>query len=228
MKDPIYFRRFDYDRRLIPNEHLRTLELGVADLDRAQERTGWTVGYPGWGLLYYVLLSHLSWDRANTIIETGTNWGASTIVLAQALVDAGVEGHVHTFELRPEFAMIARDNLDKAGLGKHVTIHVGNSLERLPRVLEDLRAVRVAFLDGSHEHDDVMMEFETILTKLEPNGFVMFDNTYPLTDPSKGEPARVAAALETIKARHGGNIVNFESVSWYTPGMAIWQPKFQA
>src|SRR5262249_43452723 len=152
----------------------------------------------------------------------------STIVLAQALVDAGVEGHVHTFELRPEFATIARDNLDKAGLSKHVTIHVGNSLEGLPRVLEDVPAVRIAFLDGSHEHDDVMKESKPVLSKLEPNGLVMFDNTYPLTDPSKGEVARVAAALETIKARHGGNIVNFECVSWYTPGMAIWQPKFQA
>ena len=32
-------------------------------------------------------------------LETGTNWGCSTIVLAQALKDSGYEGIVHTIEI---------------------------------------------------------------------------------------------------------------------------------
>ncbi len=41
----------------------------------------------------------------------------------------------------------------------------------------------IAFLDGSHEHDAVVAEFEAVLSKLpEPTGLVLFDNT--LTDPS--------------------------------------------
>lgn len=223
MKAPLFYRRFDYDRNLLPNPHLRALEAGVDSIERAESKSGWTVGYPGWGLLYHLLLSHLAWDRSNIIFETGTNWGASTIVLAQALIDAKVEGHVHSFEIEPRFAETARANLESAGVAERVTIHLGDTRELLQRVLEGVAAVRIAFLDGSHEHDAVVAEFETVLPKLEPTGLVIFDNTYALTDPALGEPARVHEALKTIRSRHGGNIVNFEYVSWYTPGMAIWQ-----
>lgn len=223
MRDPIFYRRFDYDRRLLPNAYLQELENGVTDIDAARKISGGTIGYPGWGLLYYVLMSHLAWDRPNMVLETGTNRGLSTIVLAQAIKDARVEGHIHTIEIDPETASMARNNIDKAGVGSHVTLHIGDAKSLLPHILEGVSSLRIAFLDGSHKHDDVVAEFEMVLNKLEPTGIVIFDNTYPLTDPSLGEPARVHEALKTIRKRHGGNIINFEYVSWYTPGVAIWQ-----
>src|SRR5215510_10039359 len=130
---------------MLPNAHLRALEEGVDTIEKAESRSGWTIGYPGWGLVYHVLLSHLTWDRSNIIVETGTNWGASTIVLAQALIDAKVEGHVHTLEIEPQFAQAARANLERAGVAERVTIHLGDARELLQPVVEGVAAVRIAF-----------------------------------------------------------------------------------
>lgn len=52
---------------------------------------------------------------------------------------------------------------------------------------------------------------------------VMFDNTYEISEP--GEDPRVNGALKEIQATYGGNLINMEFVSWYTPGLALWQKK---
>lgn len=221
MKSPIYHRIFDYDRARLPNAHLASLEEGVRTIDDARARSGATIGYPGWGVIYYALLSHLDRSRREVIIETGTNWGCTTIVLAQALADAGCEGKVITFELEPENAAIARKNIEAAGLSDRVELHVGDSRDLLPTVLAEEHDLRFAFLDASHLHDDVMTEFELVAPKLADDALVLFDNTYQIADD--GEDPRVNGALRTIRERHGGNIVNLEFVSWFTPGLAIWQ-----
>jgi predicted O-methyltransferase YrrM len=221
LKPPIFYRRFDYDRRLLPNAHLRALEEGVDSLPVAQQRTGATIGYPGWGLIYQMLLNCLGWERPNVVIETGTNWGCSTIVIAQALRDSVAGGCVHSIEIDPECKAKAQRNIEAAGLSDLVTLHLGDSLDVLPKVLAGVAEVRTAFLDGSHLHDQVVAEFELVLTKLAPTGLVLLDNTYHLAE--QGEDQRVFGALKTIKERHGGNIVNFEFTSWFTPGLAVWQ-----
>lgn len=220
-KEPRFYRRFDYDRRLLPNPHLAKLEEGVTNTDEAELKSGWTIGYPGWGLIYQVLLNHLDWEKPNVVIETGTNWGCSTIVLAQAVKDSRGGGHVHSIEIDPKFVDKADANLREAGVRDLVTLHTGDSLDTLPKVLAGIDEIRVAFLDGGHQHDLCVGEFELILPKLAPTGVVLFDNTFGITEGKPDE--RVFGALKTIKAKHGGNIVNFEFTSWYTPGLAIWQ-----
>lgn len=221
MKTPIFYRRFDYDRRLLPNAHLRSLEEGVASIAEAEPRTGATIGYPGWGLIYHLLLNALPWDAPSIIVETGTNVGCSTIVLAQALRDSVGGGHLHSIEIDPATHARGAANVEAAGLGDLATLHVGDSLEVLPRVLAGVESVQVAFLDGDHSHDHVMAEFELVLPKLAANGLVLMDNTYGLFEGAADE--RVFRALKTIKARHGGNLINLEFTSWYTPGLAVWR-----
>lgn len=87
MNEPKFYRRFDYDRKLLPNQFLSRLEQDVHDLEQAKTKTGYSVGYPGWNLLYYCLYSSLRKDAFNLIIETGSNWGCSTIILGQGLID---------------------------------------------------------------------------------------------------------------------------------------------
>ena len=60
-----------------------------------------------------------------------------------------------------------------------------------------------------------------MLPKLTDDALVIFDNTYRIAE--EGEDQRVNGALKAVQARHGGNLVNLEFVSWYTPGLAIWQ-----
>lgn len=221
MNPPVYHRMFGYDLSLLPNRHLAALEDGVRTIEEARARTGASIGYPGWGLIYHLLLCHLDHSRREVIVETGTNWGCTTIVLAQALVDAGCEGRVVTFELDPNNAEVALRNIRAAGLEDRVELHLGDSRNHVDAALRGEKGLRFALLDASHLHDDVVTEFERVRPRLAPDALVLFDNTYRIAEDN--EDQRVNGALRTIQERHGGNLINMEFVSWFTPGLAIWQ-----
>ncbi|MEL6725965.1 MAG: class I SAM-dependent methyltransferase [Pseudomonadota bacterium] len=221
MRTPIYHRMFEYNLSLLPNAHLAELERGVRTIEEARERTGATIGYPGWGLIYHILLSHLKRGRTEIIIETGTNQGCTTIVLAQALIDAGVDGHVMTFELEAENVEKAQQNFEAAGVSTRVETYLGDVHERFAPAIQDLKDVRFALLDASHLFSDVMFEFETLLPHLASDALVVFDNTYRIAEAH--EDQRVNGALKHIQKQHGGNVINVENVSWFTPGLALWQ-----
>ncbi len=221
MKDPQYYRMFGYDLGLLPNAHLRSLEQDVADIEQAQTRSGLTIGYPGWGLIYHLALCSLDPNRYSVVIETGTNRGCSSIVLAQALADRGQGGVLHTIDIDASVAEIAGRNLQAAGLEAFVSQHVGSSLDVLPQVLAQVERVDLAFLDGSHTMHDALTEFDLVLPKLAEGALVIFDNTYQIAD--EGEDQRVYGALQEILRRGEGHLINLPYVSWYTPGVAIWQ-----
>jgi predicted O-methyltransferase YrrM len=214
---------YGYNLNLLPNPQLAVLEKGVTNIDEARKKSGATIGYPGWGFIYHLLLSHLDRKRSEVILETGTNWGCTTIVLAQALIDAGCHGRVITFELDPNNAKKARDNLTAAGVADRVEHHLGDSRQMLLKVLESINSIRAAFLDASHLYEDVKREFELIFAKLADDAMVIFDNTYCIADT--GEDQRVNGFLREIQGQYGGNLINMEFVSWYTPGLALWQKK---
>ena len=221
MKPPIYHRMFNYNLGLLPNPQLAVLEHGVTNIEQARQKSGATIGYPGWGLIYHLLLSHLDRSREEIIIETGTNWGCTTIVLAQALIDAGCRGRVITFELDAANAERAKANWQAAGVADRLELHLGDSRENLPKALAGSSDIRFAFLDASHLYNDVKQEFDIVLPKLADDALVIFDNTYRIAD--EGEDQRVNGFLRAMPALYGGNLINMEFVSWYTPGLAIWQ-----
>jgi predicted O-methyltransferase YrrM len=223
MKPPIYHRMFGYNPGLLPNPQLAVLEHGVTTIEQARQKSGATIGYPGWGLIYHLLLSHLDRSREEIIIETGTNWGCTTIALAQALIDAGCRGRVLTFELDPENAARAQANLAAANVADRVELHLGDSRQTLPKELDSISGIRIAFLDASHLYNDVKQEFDTVLPKLSDDALVIFDNTYRIAD--EGDDRYVNGFLRDMPALYGGNLINMEFVSWYTPGLAIWQKR---
>lgn len=221
MKPPIYHRMFGYNLGLLPNPQLAVLKHGVTRIEQARQKSGATIGYPGWGLIYHLLLSHLDRSREEIIIETGTNWDCTTIVLAQALINAGCAGRVITFELDPANAERARQNLAAANVAERVELCLGDSRQLLSKALEEEGGIRIAFLDASHLYEDVKREFEIVLPKLADDALVIFDNTYRIAED--GEDPRVNGFLRAMQANFGGNLINLEFVSWYTPGLAIWQ-----
>lgn len=223
MKKPKFHRMADYDPALLPNAHLAELDRGCRTPEQWVARTGHSVGYPAWGLLYYAALCRLDPDGDNAIVETGTNLGCSAIVLGQALRDSRGAGAVHTIEIDAAKAAGAVENLRRAGLGDLVHVHVGDSLELLPSILDRCPTLTIAFLDGNHACEHVLREFDLILPRLRDDALVLMDNTYALTDEHLGEDPRVHGALRRILDRHGGNLVNFPNCSWHTPGLAIWQ-----
>jgi len=221
VKSPKNYRMFNYRKTLLPNEFLSSLEEGVQNIEEAKTKTGFSVGYPGWNLLYYTVLCNLDRDGDNIILETGTNLGCSTIMLGQALKDSGLKGHIYSIELQEVNYLKAKENINKAGLSECVDLFCGKSIEFIKRFVKNVNSIRFAFLDGCHDQDYVVKEFELIYPKLTDESMVFFDNTYKIANEE--EDQRVNGAIRLIKERFKGNLINFKNTSWYTPGQAIWQ-----
>jgi predicted O-methyltransferase YrrM len=68
---------------------------------------------------------------AHSILEIGTLGGYSTILLARALP---ANGRLVSLEAEPRYAEVARENVERAGLGGLVEVRVGPALETLPAV----------------------------------------------------------------------------------------------
>ncbi len=43
MKKPVYARIFNYDKYLLPNNHLKSLEQGVSNIEEAKLKTGCSI-----------------------------------------------------------------------------------------------------------------------------------------------------------------------------------------
>lgn len=179
--------------------------------------TGYSIGYPAWNLLYYALYTslHFHKTRKPVIIETGTNRGFSTIILAQVLKDLQIDAKIITVELNAEVAEIARANIAKAGLSDYVELHVQDSLAFLRDFVKTHDHIDFAFLDGNHDFEHVRQEFAIIHPRIVAcSGKVYLDNT---------ASAGVGRVIRYIKRAYGGNLVEFLYCSWGPPGNAIWQ-----
>jgi predicted O-methyltransferase YrrM len=210
-------RMFHYNHALVPNPYVAELESRSPDIDAAIAHTGLTIGYPAWNLLYYSLLCSLSAARRELfVIETGTNHGFSSIVMAQALKDIGARGILRTVDIDADRVEIARQNVARAGLSDRVQFHVEDSLQFLSRVVREVPHIDFAFLDDLHEWSHITKEFGIIYPRVVAcRGKVYLDNTLE---------GGVAVAMRYIRHAYGGNFVEFNHCSWSPPGNAIWQP----
>jgi len=68
---------------------------------------------------------------ARSILELGTLGGYSTIWLARALAPGG---RLVTLEVDSKHAQVARENLQRAGVGDRVDVQVGKALDLLPEL----------------------------------------------------------------------------------------------
>lgn len=222
MREPVFkYRITDYDRSVIPSRFVGFLDESVQSPSDWVPRSGRSLGHPGWGLAYHIVMAMLDPDEPNLVVETGTNLGTTAIMMAQAIRDSGRPGVVRTVEIDPAIASQASQRIELAGVSEVVQMFRGDSLEMIPQMVAGSVPVRIAFLDGNHFHDHVINEFELVLPHLAERSIVMFDNTYAIAEGR--EDPRVNGALRTIVARFGGNLINFPFCSWYTPGIALWQ-----
>ena len=67
-----------------------------------------------------LILLKLSLNSGLKVLEVGTGSGAMTVAAATAIKPTG---HVHTYEVRSEFAEMAERNLKRASVSDYVTLH---------------------------------------------------------------------------------------------------------
>ena len=85
------------------------------------------------------------------VVETGTNFGSSTIVMAQALKDLGLKGKVRTVDFSEVAIETAKRNVEDAGLSDDVEFNLEDSLAFLSRVAGEVEHLDFDFLDDNHE-----------------------------------------------------------------------------
>ena len=210
-------RRFDYERRLLPSRYLESIEgKEVTELGDIGEGPQ-SIGYPAWNLLYYSLFCSILPEQEDiVVVETGTNHGFSTIVMAQALKDLGTRAVVETVELREANVGIARGHVEAAGLSELVRFHHSDAIEFLTDLAARVDHIDFIMLDDGHGRDHVLQEIDIVCPLVSAcAGKIYFDNT---------KRGGVAEALQVLSERFGGNLIRFNNCSWFPPGNAIWQP----
>lgn len=85
------------------------------------------------------IASRTGLTSGSTVLEIGTGSGALTTFMAGIVKP---DGHVYTYDIRPEFMEIAKRNLVKAGLEKFVTMTQKNILEGI-----DIKDADLAIVD---------------------------------------------------------------------------------
>lgn len=137
--------------------------------------------------------------EARRVLEVGTLAGYSALWIARIFPETGPPegGRLITLEKEPEWADLARELLDRAGVGHRVEIRVGDAAELLPELGPDA-SFDAVFLDADKEGlPGYVAEAKRLL---RPGGLLLVDNALwrgKVLDPSETDPA-----TEAIRESH--------------------------
>ncbi len=109
---------------------------------------------------------------ARRVLEFGTLGGYSTIWLARALP---ADGRLVTLEADPQYAKVAEENIERAGLGEIVELRVGPALETLPQLdAEGAGPFDLTFIDADKANTPEY--FAWALEHSRPGSMIVADN----------------------------------------------------
>jgi predicted O-methyltransferase YrrM len=150
---------------------------------------------------------------ARRVLEIGTLGGFSTIWLARGIPG---DGTVDTCEYEPAHAEVARRNLEAAGVGHKVTVHVGAALETLPTLTGPYD---LFFIDADKANNPHYLEEAVKLSR--PGSVIVLDNVVrggAVLDEGGDEDIRgIRKALDIL-----GTHPRLEATALQTVGSKDW------
>jgi predicted O-methyltransferase YrrM len=109
---------------------------------------------------------------AKRILEFGTLGGYSAILMARALPE---DGRLISLEANSDYARVARQSIEAAGVGEKVEIRVGPALEALPTLEEEgAGPFDLVFIDA--DKVNTPNYFAWALDRTRPGGLIVADN----------------------------------------------------
>jgi len=145
---------------------------------------------PDTGWLLHVLAAAAAPRR---ILEIGTGYGCSGILLAKALAP---EGMLFTIERDPARAAVARQHFERAGFGRRVSVMVGEAARLLHKVAGPFDVI---VQDGAKDQYEPVLD--RLVDLLRPRGVLVSDNVLWQGDVIPGfrqEPAHSAESAAVI------------------------------
>jgi predicted O-methyltransferase YrrM len=109
--------------------------------------------------------------KPRRILEIGTLYGYSAILMGSMLPEEQNQGKVTTIETDKESANIARKNIEDAALDEKVQVIEGDALDIIPKLHEKFDMV---FLDGTKE--EYFKYLKLVEKNLEKGAVVVADN----------------------------------------------------
>lgn len=150
---------------------------------------------------------------ARRVLEIGTLGGFSTIWLARGIPD---DGTVESCEFEPEHAEVARRNLEGAGVGHKVTVHVGAALDTLPTLTGPYD---LFFIDADKANNPEYLEWAVKLSR--PGSVIVLDNVVRggavLGEGGDDDVRGIRRALEIL-----GSHPRLEATALQTVGSKDW------
>ncbi len=140
---------------------------------------------------------------ARRVVEIGTLGGYSGVCLLRGMVPGGV---LHTFELDPKHAEVARETFRRAGVEARVRIHVGEAATLLARI-EGEGPFDLVFIDADKQGYPAYLDWAA--RNLRTGGVVLGDNAFlfgEIVAPARPGREAVHAAMLAFHDRlaHGG------------------------
>jgi predicted O-methyltransferase YrrM len=109
---------------------------------------------------------------ARQVLEFGTLGGYSAILMARVLPE---DGRLITLEAKPGYAEVARQSIERAGVGEKVEVRVGPALEALPALEEEgVGPFDLVFIDA--DKVNTPNYFRWALDHTRPGGLIIADN----------------------------------------------------
>jgi hypothetical protein len=107
-----------------------------------------------------------------------TNEGLSTYLVSRFVKQLTGQKSFISIEYDPEHIQLCKQILGgfDSALLSEVQFLCGNSLEMLPKALEQMQSVNFALLDGGAAPECCLREFELVIQKLSKNGLIVIDD----------------------------------------------------
>ena len=153
------------------------------------------LNYPHGRILYSSLMNYLekmeSEKKSITILETGTARGFSALCMAKALVESKIDGNIFTIDTLPHDKSFywnciddhegpkSRKELLKSWpreLG-HIIFIQGQTRFQLPKIR--IKRINFAFLDATHDKQNVLFEYNYIKKRQSAGDKIVFDDVTP-------------------------------------------------
>tara|TARA_B110000037_G_C17036371_1_gene471798 strand:+ start:408 stop:1043 length:636 start_codon:yes stop_codon:yes gene_type:complete len=137
------------------------------------------------------MMSHMV--QAKRILEIGTYTGYSAICLAQGLNE---NGKLYTIDINAELEDMCRQYFDEAGLNETIDFRIGNALDIIPNIDEELDIV---FIDA--DKLNYSNYYDLVIDKVRPGGFIIADNVLWSGKVCQKEHDKDTAALHAYNVK---------------------------